>query len=133
MKNISPNTKQEIVEKIQAWKKKKSYLRSDYSLNAFCGEIGYNYKYLSFIINQEFNCDFPTFINNLRFLNMIEIVDALEENQFYKLEAVAKASGFSTYAKFAHFIRTNMGLSPKDYFLIRQKKTKFLISLGSLP
>ncbi|WFB63319.1 hypothetical protein PZ892_16800 [Sphingobacterium sp. WM] len=56
---------------------------------------------------------------------MIEIVDALEENQFYKLEAVAKVSGFSTYAKFAHFIRTNMGLSPKDYFLIRKKKLNF--------
>lgn len=122
MKNISQNTKQEIVNKIKAWQKKESYLRSDYSLSVFCYEIGYNYKYLSCIINQEFNCDFPTFINNLRFLHMIEIVDSMDENQFYKLEALAKSSGFSTYAKFAHFMRENMGLSPKDYFSIRKKQ-----------
>ena len=75
MKNISQSTKQEIVNKIKAWQKKESYLRSDYSLSVFCYEIGYNNKYLSCIINQEFNCDFPTFINNLmRFLIVLKFV-----------------------------------------------------------
>lgn len=91
----------------------KPYLDQDLSILKLAKELGTNSKYLSHIINTEFNQNFINFINEQR---IQDVKSKLEEgNLTYTIEALSQNAGFKSKSSFNAAFRKFTGQTPTEY------------------
>lgn len=97
-----------------AIKKERLYTDSLISLNTLSEKFGLSEGYISQLINHYAQCNFATYINNLR----IEEAKRLLTNTDYKdytIVSIALESGFNSKSAFYTVFKKNTNLSPTEY------------------
>jgi len=94
---------------------KKSFLQSDFSLKKMAEEINSSRTYVSQVINEHYNCNFNTFINDFR---IKEARRKLSEpkNKNITIEAIANEVGFKSKTSFNNAFKKFTGVTP-SFFL----------------
>lgn len=93
-------------------KEQQPYLNPNLTLQSLAQEIKTSSHYLSQVINQYHQKNFPDFINSFR----IEAAKRMIlENELLKLEAIGYECGFNTKSTFNHTFKKFTGLTPGEY------------------
>ncbi len=104
--------KNEIIKKMED---EKIFTNKNISSNIFAKEIGTNKKYLSEVINSEFNKSFVNFINEYRIKEArTQLADKKNEN--LTIESIALGVGFKTRSTFNVAFKKFTGITP-SFFL----------------
>jgi AraC-like DNA-binding protein len=121
--NIPKETEQLLLKKLERFENSTRFTNKDFSLAVLASQFDTNTKYLSEVINSNFNMNFNTYINNLR---IKYIVDKLKnEPNFisYKISYLAENCGFSSHSSFTTVFKSLTGISPVTYIeLLRKEK-----------
>ncbi|MBU2928608.1 helix-turn-helix domain-containing protein [Winogradskyella psychrotolerans] len=129
---IPEETEQNILLKLQRFERSLKYLSKDMSLALLAGQFETNTKYLSEIINKNYNDNFNTFINKLRINYIIEKLKNDTNYINYKISFLADESGFSSHSNFTTVFKGIVGMSPATFInllkiereeIINNKKT----------
>lgn len=104
-----------ILNRLKEWENKKLYLNPSYKINDLAKELGFNTKYISFVINRNFSKNYSGYINSLRLNHLILLINELDNDLEINLTSLVKKVGFSTYLKFSHFIKSTYKLPPLKY------------------
>lgn len=92
----------------------KPYLKSDLTIYELAKMLNSNSKYLSVIINTDFNQNFATFINSYRIEEAKELLKE-EANEQFTIEAIAKMSGFNSKSSFNNAFKQFQNVTPSQY------------------
>ena len=90
----------------------KPYLDQDLTILKLAKDLQTNTKYLSHVINSEFNQSFIHFINDYR---IRELKQQLVDNRNYTIEALAQNAGFKSKSSFNAAFKKSTGLTPSIY------------------
>lgn len=90
----------------------KPYLDQDLTILKLAKDLQTNTKYLSHVINSEFNQSFIHFINDYR---IRELKQHLVDNRNYTIEALAQNAGFKSKSSFNAAFKRSTGLTPSIY------------------
>lgn len=92
----------------------KPYLNSDLTLSSLAGQLNTNSRYLSYLINKEFDCNFSTFINNYRIKEAKNfLIDP--QNQIYTIQTISEMTGFKSKSAFNSAFKRETNLTPSKY------------------
>lgn len=92
----------------------KPYLSYEFNIYDICKKFETNRTYISNMINKEYGNNFRTMVNDYRIRDAKEKIK-LNLNNYFKLENIAKESGFSSYSSFLRVFKQIEGVSPTDY------------------
>lgn len=76
---------------------------------------GCNQKYLSQVINEEFGCNFNTFINKYRINEAARRLTDAGEWSRYTIEGIANSVGFKSRSTFVNLFKQFTGSTPSEY------------------
>ena len=85
------------------------------SIGKLAESIGCNTKYLSQIINDEYKCNFNTFINEIRIKEASRRIMAGGEWDKLTMEAIANSVGFKSRSTFTQFFKQFTGMTPTEF------------------
>lgn len=87
----------------------------DFSIGKLAEMAGCNAKYLSQVINEEFNCNFNTFINKYRINEASRRLSDPGEWSRLTIEGIANSVGFRSRSTFVTLFKQFTGLTPSEY------------------
>lgn len=91
------------------------YCDSDFSLEKLSSLVGSNTKYVSQIINDTFNKNFRSFVNEYR---IKEACSRLADSEVYgnlTIQAIGESVGYKSRTNFTEIFKKNTGLTPAMY------------------
>lgn len=101
------------------FEEKKVYLNSQLNIMDIVNTVGTNRTYISSIINQQYNLNFCSFVNNYR---IIELEKVLLENPDFTNEILAECCGFGSLNSLKRAVFAKTGMSFSDW----KKQTLFV-------
>ena len=112
MSSIQPlvNAQKKILDKLlKEFEEKKIYLNSELNILDVVKAVGTNRTYISSIINQQYNQNFCSFVNNYR---IEELHRVYAENPYFTNEVLAECCGFGSLdsLKRAVFSKTDLSI-----------------------
>ncbi|MDD4922674.1 MAG: hypothetical protein PHS30_09400 [Bacteroidales bacterium] len=111
--NLSAGNRQLILEKIIClFKCDKLYLNNRLTINDVAQSVGTNRTYISSIINQKFNQNFCSFVNNYR---IEELEKVLKKHPEFTNQVLAETSGFGSIASLKRAIYSKTRLSISEW------------------
>jgi AraC-like DNA-binding protein len=108
------NAIQEVKKRLEfLMESDKPYLEHELTILKLAGLLETNTKYLSFIINNDYEQNFINYINEFR----IEEVkrNLMERNQNFTIEAIAQNAGFKSKSAFNAAFKKSTGMTPSTY------------------
>jgi AraC-like DNA-binding protein/Flp pilus assembly protein TadD len=90
------------------------YLKSNFTIDKLATLVKSNKRYVSQIINDEFNQSYNSFINSYR-IRVARRLLSDDEYQNYTIEAIANMVGFKSKSSFNVFFKKSTGITP-SYF-----------------
>ncbi|WHT72385.1 AraC family transcriptional regulator [Myroides odoratimimus] len=112
---ITEEKEQDILHKITHFEKEQGYLDKDISLNVLAGSIGVNHRYLSYVINKNKECDFATYVNELRIGYIVSCLKQDPKFLKYKISYLAEQCGFASHSRFTVTFKKVTGDSPSVF------------------
>ncbi|MCS7475056.1 helix-turn-helix domain-containing protein [Myroides odoratimimus] len=112
---ITEEKEQDILHKITYFEKEQGYLDKDISLNVLAGNIGVNHRYLSYVINKNKECDFATYVNELRIGYIVSCLKQDPKFLKYKISYLAEQCGFASHSRFTVTFKKVTGDSPSVF------------------
>ena len=110
---ISIQSQQVILEKlVMLFAEQKIYRNSKLNINDVANEIGTNRTYLSTVINNRFDSNFCTFVNEFR---MQEMEKAARENPKWTNQMLCDHCGFGSVNSMRRYVQLKSGLSTNDW------------------
>ncbi len=103
-----------LVDGIISLVQQQVYLDSELNMQKFANMLNINKSYLSQVINKEFGCGFPEFINEKR-INHATLLMSDPDYMNTKLLAIALDSGFNNKTSFNRAFTRQMGQSPSEF------------------
>ena len=101
------------------------FTNKDLSLAVLAGQFDTNTKYLSEVINSNYNVNFNTYINRLRIHYIIQKLKTEPNFKSYKISYLAENSGFSSHSSFATVFKSITGISPVTFIeLLKSENEK---------
>ncbi len=94
-----------------------SHYREDISLASVAEKFGYEYHYLSRILNQEYHVKFSNLINEYRIDQALLLLETTDKS----ITDIAMESGFKSIRSFNHVFRAMMGYAPKEHIKTDRK------------
>ncbi|MBQ8551462.1 MAG: helix-turn-helix domain-containing protein [Clostridia bacterium] len=94
-----------------------SHYMEDISLSSAAERFGYEYHYLSRILNRGYHINFSSLVNEYRVDKAIELLADTEKS----ITDVAMESGFRSIRSFNHVFRRVTGVTPRDYVRAKTK------------
>jgi len=120
--NLSDDVRDKLLKKIDFYfKKEKPYLEKQFTIFDMAESLETNKKYISRIINENYNTNFNNFINKFRIIHARKLI-LNADNKNITLEAIAELSGFGTRATFISAFKKFTGVTP-SYFLENNNNT----------
>lgn len=105
-------TTKKIEEKLDEWKKRKSFLRQRITIMDLCREIGINRTYISKFINETYGLNFNAWINHLRIEEAKRRITAARRRN---LSEIAEQVGFTDLPHFSRLFKMKEGVSPSEW------------------
>ena len=87
----------------------------DFNIELLADLTGYNSKYISKVINDTFQCNFRTFINEFRIKEAQKRLLNTKEYGNYTINAIAQSVGYKSHANFILLFKKHVGISPSAY------------------
>ena len=113
---LSEETKNQILKKLYTFERKQLFLHKKFTLVSLAKELGTNSTYLSKIINEEKQCNFANYLNQLKINYAIERLKMDTTFRKYTVKAIAEASGFNNSQSFSSSFYKQTGIYP-SYFI----------------
>lgn len=113
--NLADHDKQDILSKIiNVMEYSDKIYDNDFDLNTLAEMVGTNYKYVSQVINQEFNKNFSAYLSEYR---VHEACRKLADRNYSNmtLEAIAESVGFKSRSNFIACFKKATGMTPSEY------------------
>ncbi len=121
--NIPKETEQLLLKKLERFENSTRFTNKDFSLAVLASQFDTNTKYLSEVINSNFNMNFNTYINNLRIKYIVDKLKNEPNYISYKISYLAEDCGFSSHSSFTTVFKSLTGISPVTYIeLLRKEK-----------
>lgn len=121
--NIPKETEQMLLKKLERFENTTKFTNKDISLAVLAGQFDTNTKYLSEVINSNFNMNFNAYINKLRINYIVEKLKSDPNFISYKISYLAEYCGFSSHSSFATVFKSVTGISPVTFIdLVRKEK-----------
>lgn len=122
--SIPQKTEEIILAKLKKFEGTTKFLSKDLSLAVLAGQFETNTKYLSEIINSNYNVNFNTYINKLRINYVVDKLKTDSNYLNYKISYLAESSGFSSHSSFATVFKSITGISPVKFIeLLKEEKS----------
>lgn len=125
---IPEETEKNILLKLKQFETSNKFLSKDMSLAVLAVQFDTNTKYLSEIINKNYNDNFHTFINKLRINYIINKLKKDSNYMNYKIRFLAEECGYSSHSSFATVFKSIIGMSPVTFIKLinedRKSKSK---------
>lgn len=99
---------------IELLESEKLYLHPSLNINDLAEKLNTNQKYLSVVINDCFNKNFLTFINEYR-INEAKAIIMSDTNQRYSIEGIGNMAGFNSRSAFFNAFKKITGMTPSAY------------------
>ena len=87
----------------------------DFDLNTLADMVGTNYKYVSQVINQEFNKNFSNYLSDYRVQEACRRLNDSEHFGNNTIEAIAESVGFKSRSNFILCFKRVTGMTPSEY------------------
>jgi len=110
--NISEKKEKEITKGLKEFEQNKGFLERSISLSILAGILNTNTIYVSYVLNNYYNKDFNTYINELRIRYIVQKLKENKDYRHYKISYLAEESGFSSHSKFSAIFKLVTGFSP---------------------
>ncbi len=122
--NVLPTYHEALVGKNieQYIRENKCYLDKSLTVQKLAGLLGTNRQYLSTYINQEKQKTFYDYINDFRLEEAKALMDGMNRDRQYSLDAVADHSGFNSYSTFLRSFARRYGQTPSKYLRNMEEK-----------
>jgi len=103
-----------VMDRLSDFENKQGYLKP-MTLRKLAKKLKTNPKYLSRIINNQYQKNFSSYINDLRITYLLKELDT--NNSFKKatVKALAKKIGFGNAESFAKTFKKHTGVNPSNY------------------
>lgn len=112
---ISEKKEKEIIEGLKEFEQGKDFLERNISLPILAGKLHTNTIYISHILNNHYNNDYNTYINELRIRYIVQKLKENEKYRTYKIGYLADECGFSSHSKFSNVFKSVTGLTPSVF------------------
>lgn len=116
VQRLTDEQKQEILSAInRVVKTTNEVYDCDFNIERLAHLTGYNSKYLSKVINDTYQCNFRTYINEFRIKEaQARLLDTQRYGQ-YTIAAIAQSVGYRSHANFIQLFKKAVGISPSAY------------------
>lgn len=122
---IPKEKEQLLLNKLKKFETTTKFTNKDLSLAVLAGQFDTNTKYLSEVINSNYNVNFNTYINRLRIHYIIQKLKTEPNFKSYKISYLAENSGFSSHSSFATVFKSITGISPVTFIeLLKSENEK---------
>lgn len=112
---LSDEKKDQILASLlQIMNEEKPYLNSSLTITELAERINSNQKYLSIVINERFEKNFFSFINEYRVNEAIEMLKTTIGQQ-YSVEGIGNSAGFHSRSTFITAFKKATGVTPSEY------------------
>lgn len=112
--NLSDDDKQAIAQAVDRVMATDAIYSSDLTLGSFAAICGYHAKAVSQVINEMHGCNFSSFVNRARIVEVCRRLD-MPEYADLSVEGIAESAGFNSRAAFANNFRRFTGLGIREY------------------
>ncbi len=102
------------IELINVMERNKIYLEDDLTVTKLAHSIDTNSKYLSYLINKEFNTNFSSFVNGYRVDNAKLLLND-PSNNIYTIKTIAEMTGFKSKSAFNAAFKKNTNQTPSQF------------------
>lgn len=99
-----------------------SIYNPDFSLNQLAKLVNSNTKYVSWIINDTYNKNFRTFLNEYRIREASKRLLNTEKYGGFTIQAIAEDVGFKSVTNFVISFKKNVGITPSLYQKMARKE-----------
>ena len=99
----------------------KNYLNIDFTENTLAKDLNVNRSYLSQVINELYNKNFTTFLNEYRIKEARKIMSA-PQNLKYTIEYIAELVGYKSKTTFNNSFKKHVGVTPSFYLKTIQRE-----------
>lgn len=87
----------------------------DFSINALADVTGYNSRYLSQVINDEYGCNFRNKVNEHRMIIAKRRILYVKKYGNYTIQAIADSVGFRSQSGFVQVFKKVTGFTPSMF------------------
>ena len=94
----------------------------DFGLNQLAKLVNSNTKYVSWVINETYNKNFRTFLNEYRIREASKRLLNAEKYGSFTIQAIAEGIGFKSVANFVVAFKKNVGITPSLYQKMARKE-----------
>ena len=120
---ISEDLKKDILQKIlSVMEDPEKFCDSDFSLERLATLVGSNSRYVSQIINETYNKNFRSFLNEYRVKEASIRLDDKEKYGNYTMKAIGESLGYKSQANFIESFRKITGVTPSIYLKLLDEK-----------
>lgn len=123
-KNISAETENKILKKLEIFERKKQFLDPHISLGTLALDFKTNTTYITYVIKKHKNDNLINYINKLRIEYIIQKMASQPEYANYKIEYLAQESGFSSYSTFKRIFTKETGIDPSKFITYLKQATE---------
>jgi AraC-like DNA-binding protein len=110
---VLPAVYNKLLQKLLTeFEENKIYLNSQLNILDVVQAVGTNRSYISSVINQQYNQNFCSFVNNFR---LQELQRVYQENPEYTNESLAEYCGFGSVSSLRRSVHAKMGLSITEW------------------
>ena len=95
-------------------RKEKLYLNSDFSLNELAKILDTNRRYVSQVINERFEQNFSSFINQFRIKEAMRLMSNPDYDK-YTIDSISKKVGFNSISAFNGAFKKHTGVTPSTF------------------
>lgn len=95
--------------------------KSDFNLNTLAGMVGSNTKYVSWVINDTYNKNFRSLLNEYRISEACKRLSDKEHYGNMTIQAISESVGFNSAASFIQAFKRTNGMTPSLYQRLRNK------------
>ncbi len=103
-----------VMERLCHFELTKGFLKP-MTLHKLAKKLKTNPKYLSNIINNQYEKNFSSYINDLRITYLLKELETNESLQKYTMKSLAKKLGFGNTESFAKAFKRHTGVNPSNY------------------
>ena len=114
--NLTEEEKQDLLNRIMnVVEDSEKILSPDFNVETLASLVESKTKYVSQVINEKFNCNFNSFINEYRVKEACIRFNDKEHYAAFTIEAIANGVGFKSRSSFLAAFKKYTGLTPNDY------------------
>lgn len=120
--NLNEENKNELITRILSVMENTPEIYSvDFSAERLATLIDSKYKYVSQVINETYQCNFNTFLNNFRIKEACKRINDIKTYGNFTIEALSVGVGFKSRSTFVIQFKRVTGLTPSEYQSIARK------------